>query len=221
LLQRHAPLVPHLRKQRQGLFEKGPCPGLVPVGHEDEAGSGERHGTLVRRAGRTLAAAQAQLQAGGFGKALELLAGAEAGPLDEPQSARVDWLRGQVAYASGQGSDAPPLLLKAARQFEPLDPDLARETYLDAWQAAHIAGHLAGGGDLDEVSRAARALPPLKRPPRPADLLLDGLTLLVTDGPAPAASVLRQAASAFVGPDVPGAQLLRWGRMALVAGTVL
>ena len=51
----------------------------------------------ARRAGRTLAAAQAQLQAGAFGKALEMLAAAEAGPLDEVQGARVDWLRGQIA----------------------------------------------------------------------------------------------------------------------------
>jgi hypothetical protein len=69
-------------------------------------------------------------------------------------------LRGQVAFASGQGSDAAPLLLKAAWRLEALDLDLARETYLDAYQAAQIAGHLAGGGDLDEVSRAAPALPP-------------------------------------------------------------
>jgi DNA-binding CsgD family transcriptional regulator len=175
----------------------------------------------ARRAGRMLAAAQAQLQAGAFGKALELLATAEAGPLDELRSARLDWLRGQAAFASGQGSDAPPLLLKAARRFEPLDPGLARETYLDAWQAAHIAGHLAGGGDLEEVSRAVRALPPPPHPPRPADLLLDGLALLVTDGPAAAAPVLRQATNAFAGPDVPVAQLLRWGRIAPVVGTAL
>ena len=113
----------------------------------------------ARRAGRTLAAAQASLQAGAFGKALELLAMAEAGPLDELQGARADRLRGQVAFASGLDSDAPPLLLKAARRLEPLDLDLARETYLDAWQAAQFAGHLAGAGDLLEVSRAARACP--------------------------------------------------------------
>ena len=86
----------------------------------------------ARRAERTLAAAQASLQAGAFDKALELLVMAEAGPLDELQSARVDLLRGQIAFASGLGSDAPPLLLKAARRLEPLDLDLARETYLDA-----------------------------------------------------------------------------------------
>jgi DNA-binding CsgD family transcriptional regulator len=175
----------------------------------------------ARRAERRLAAAQADLQAGAFGKALELLAATEAGPLDELQSARLDWLRGQIAFASGQASDAAPLLLKAARRFEPVDPGLARETYLDAWQAAQIAGHLAGGGDLDEVSRAARALSRSAYPPRPADLLLDGLTLLVTDGPAAAAAVLRQATNAFAGPDVPVGQRLRWSWMAPMAGATL
>ena len=102
----------------------------------------------ARRAERTLAAAQADLRAGAFDRALELLATAEAGPLDDVQGARADLLRGQIAFASGPGSDAPLLLLKAARRLEPLDPDLARETYLDAWLAALFAGHLAVGGDL-------------------------------------------------------------------------
>jgi DNA-binding CsgD family transcriptional regulator len=175
----------------------------------------------ARRAGRTLAAAQASLRAGAFGKALELLATAEAGPLDEVQGARADWLRGQVAFAAGPGSDAPPLLLKAARRLEPLDPGLARETYLDAWQAALFAGHLAGAGDLAEVSHAARALPAPEGPPRPAGLLLDGLALLVTDGPAAAAPVLRQAISTFGDPDVPVAERLRWSWMASVASLPL
>lgn len=72
-----------------------------------------------------------------------------------------------------------------------------------------------------DVSRAARALPLPKQPPRPADLLLDGLTLLVTDGPTAAAPLLRQATSVFADPDVRIAQLLRWGRIAPVTGTVL
>ena len=60
---------------------------------------------------------------------------------------------GQVAFASGLGSDAPPLLLKAARRLEPLDLGLARETYLTAWLAALFAGRLACGADLLEVPR--------------------------------------------------------------------
>ena len=55
----------------------------------------------ARRADRALAAAQASLQAGAFDAALGLLATAETGPLDEFQRARVDLLRGNVAFASG------------------------------------------------------------------------------------------------------------------------
>src|SRR5215831_16706926 len=147
----------------------------------------------ARRAERALAAAQANLQAGGFGRALELLAAAEAGPLDELQSARADLLRGRIAFASGQGGDPEPLLLKAAGRFQSLDLDVARETCLDAWHAALFAGHLAGAGGLLEISRASQALPPSVHPPRPVDLLLEGLALLVTDGLGAAAPVLRQA----------------------------
>ena len=151
----------------------------------------------ARHADRILAAAQASMQAGEFGKALELLATAEAGPLDELASARVDLLRGQITFASGLGGDAPPLLLKAAKRLEPLDPGLARETYLSAWMAALFAGRLAGAGDLLEVCRAARALPPPAEP-RTVDLVLDGLAMIVTDGPASAAPTLRRAVNAFV-----------------------
>ena len=166
-----------------------------------------------RRTGRTLAAARASLQAGAFGQALDLVAAAEAGPLDELASAQADLLRGQIMFASALSSDAPPLLLKAAKRLEPLNLDLAGETYLDAWHAAMFAGHLAGAGDLLEVSRAARALP---RPPdpRPAHLLLEGLALMVTDGPAAAAPPLRQATAAFAGADMTTEDVLRWGWMA-------
>jgi DNA-binding CsgD family transcriptional regulator len=176
------------------------------------------------RVERTLAAAQVSLEAGELGQALELLATAEdgvSGPLGEFASARVDLLRGQVAFASGLGSDAPPLLLKAARRLEPLDPDLARETYLSAWMAAMFAGRLAGAGDLIEVSRAARALPASPDPPRPVDLVLDGLTLMVTDGPRAAAPTLRQAVSGYTAADIPVADELRWGWLAQAAASAL
>jgi DNA-binding CsgD family transcriptional regulator len=175
----------------------------------------------ARRTERALAAAQASLQAGAFGQALELLVLAEAGPLDELQAGRADLLRGQATFVSGLGSDAPPLLFKAARRLEPLDLGLARETYLSAWMAAMFAGRLAGAGDLLEVSRAARALPAPADPPRPADLILDGLALLVTDGPAAAAPALRHVVSAFAGPGISAAEGLRWGWFAQAAASAL
>ena len=174
----------------------------------------ERAATLTldpaRRAERALAAAQAKYQAGEFDATLALLATAEAGPPDQLRRARADLLRGQVAFASSLGSDAPPLLLKAARQFEPLDPRLARDTYLDALAAATFAGRLSLGGGLREVAEAARAAPPPPGPARAPDLLLDGLALLVCEGYPAGAPVLRQAVSAFRGADVTREEGLRW-----------
>ena len=117
-----------------------------------------------RHAERALAAAQANLQAGAFGKALDLLAEAEAhgsGPLDELASARVELLRGQIVFASGLGSDAPALLLKAAKRLESLDVGLAREAYLSAWMAALFAGRLAAAAIC---SRSAGPPGPSPRP---------------------------------------------------------
>ena len=95
----------------------------------------------THRARRALAAAQAKHQAGAFDAALGLVAIAESGPLTELQHAQVDLVRGQIALS--RGSDAPPLLLKAAKRFEPLDERLARETYLDALTAVFFPGMLA------------------------------------------------------------------------------
>ena len=162
-----------------------------------------------RRAERILAAAMASMQAGAFGKALELLAAAEAGPLAEFQHARVDLMRGTIAFASGFGSDGPPLLLKAARRLEPFDLGLARETYLTAWRAAVNRGHSAGGDVLPEICRAIRDLPPPSGPPRLLDLLLDGLALLGTDVRAAAIPALQRAANAHT--DLRAEDVLRVG----------
>ncbi len=178
----------------------------------------------ARHADRALAAAQASMQAGAFDKALELLAIAEdqgPGPLDEFASARVDLLRGQIAFATSRGSDAPPLLLKAAKRLEPLNRDLARDTYLTAWLAAAFAGRLAGADDMAEVSRAARALPPPEQRPHPLDLLLEGFALLANDGPAAAAPALRQAVNAFASSDSPMKDGLQFGSLASAAAIAL
>ncbi len=164
----------------------------------------------ARRAERALAAAQAKYQAGAFEAALGLLDAAETGPLGELQRAQADLLRGQIAFASRRGSDAPPLLLTAARQFEPLDLRLARDTHLDALSAAVFAGRLAlGGGGVREVAEAARAAPP-PDPPRPPDLLLDGLAALITEGWPTGAPMLKRAVSAFRSADISREEGQRW-----------
>src|SRR6476661_3552958 len=75
----------------------------------------------THRGERVLAAAQAKLEAGAADAALQLLAMMQTGRLDELQRARVDLLKAQIAFAINRGSDAPPLLLKAAKRLESLD----------------------------------------------------------------------------------------------------
>ena len=181
----------------------------------------ELTGEPGRRSERALAAAQASLQAGAFDAAAGLLATAAAGPLDELQQARADLLRGQIAFASSAGSDAPALLMKAARQLESLDATLARQTYLDAWGAAMFAGQFAGAGSLHEVARAARSAPPPAAAPRPPDLLLDGLAVLVTEGRAQAAPLLRRAARVFAEGEITVEEGLRWGWLATTAAAIV
>jgi DNA-binding CsgD family transcriptional regulator len=174
----------------------------------------------ARRPDRALAAAQATLQAGAFDAALGLLATAEAGAVDEVQRAQAELLRGHVALASGSLSDAPGLLLEAAQLFEPLDMQVARETYVTAWGAAFTAVHLTGGEDgLEEICRAIRALPPPPGDPRPLDLLLDGLALLTVEGHAAAAETLKRASTVLT--TISLEEVLRWGWVATGAPTAV
>src|SRR5256885_13022428 len=109
------------------------------------------------------------------------------------------------------GPTAAPLLLKAAKRLERVDPELAREIYLDAWGAAFFAGRLASAGSVVEVSRAAKSALRSTRPLRASDLLLDGLSTLVTEGRAAAAPLLRRAMAAFAEEASPVQENFRWG----------
>jgi DNA-binding CsgD family transcriptional regulator len=181
----------------------------------------ELTGDSARRADRALAAAEASLQAGMFDVGRRLLATAEVGPVDELQRARLDLLRAEAAYSESRGSEAPALLLRAAKTLDRLDPKLAGETYLDAWSAALFAGRLASTGSLHHVSREALARPRPAGRQRPSDLLLHGFSLAFTDGRSAAAPVLERAATGFAGKDATVEEVLRWGWLATAAAVMV
>jgi ATP/maltotriose-dependent transcriptional regulator MalT len=178
-------------------------------------------GDSAQRADRALAAAEAGLGAGAFDLALGLLAAAESGPLNELQRARLDLLRAEAAYSESRGGEAPGLLLRAAKALESLDPRLARETYLDAWSSALFAGTLAGGADLEKVSREVRAAPRSASRGRPADRLLEGFAMAFTDGRSAAAPLLAEAARGFGGDGVSAEEVIRWGWLATAASVMV
>ena len=162
-----------------------------------------------RRSRRALAAAQAKLQAGALDDALRLVATAESGVLTELEQARAELLRAQLSFFSTRGNDAAPLLLEAAERLREIDPELARETYLEALTAAIFAGPLAGpGASSSEVAQAAKAAPPARKP-RGLDQLLDGLVALLTDTYAAGVPILRKTQRAF-GAGMSEREELRW-----------
>jgi len=163
----------------------------------------------TRRTERALAAASANLQAGAFETVRQLLSVAEAGASTDLQQARIDLLAADLAFLTNRGSDAPSLLLKAAKRLEPIDADLSRATYLQALCSAMFAGRLALGGGVLEVARDVEAAPPPTSAPRASDFLLDGLVANYTRGYAAGVPLLRQALDIFE-PDVPVAEKLRW-----------
>mgnify|MGYP000146098791 CR=1 FL=1 len=80
------------------------------------------------------------------------------GPLDERDEAMVEQLRGRIALHLSRAGEAASLLLDAGRRLESIEPELARDTHLEALYAATVAGRF--GGAMKEVASAARAAPP-------------------------------------------------------------
>ncbi|MEU6705542.1 hypothetical protein [Streptomyces wuyuanensis] len=114
----------------------------------------------ARRATRALAAAQTEIDASGAAEhAHNMLAAAESGPLDDLQRARLERLRARLVFSQLRSGDAPRLLLDAADRLAPLDTALARDTLLEAINAAIFAGRLSEGPGLREVAEAARTVP--------------------------------------------------------------
>jgi DNA-binding CsgD family transcriptional regulator len=162
------------------------------------------------RARRELEAAQAKFEAGAFDEAVTLASNAEAGPLDDVQRAELDLLRARISFAEERGNEAPRLLLTAAKDFERFDARRARATYLEALSAALFAGRLAVACGAREVAAAVRALPEPPKPAAAADLLLDGLARMITEGPTTGTPAVREALRAFVSRDIDADEGQRW-----------
>jgi DNA-binding CsgD family transcriptional regulator len=154
-----------------------------------------------RRGQRMLTAASAKQNSGALDAALALLVEVEAGELDEFGRAHAELLRGRIALEQRRGADAGRLLASAARRLEPLDPELARETYLEALGGA-VVGDLEVPGGTRAVAEAARAARSRAASPRAADVLLDAFATRVTDGYAAAAPALTRGLELLLASDV-------------------
>ncbi len=144
------------------------------------------------RTRRALEAAQAMRTAGHFDAASDLLSIAEAGSPDSLQRAHIRLLHAHLAFHRTRGVEVPRMLGDAAATFAPVDPALARETYLDALDAAIVGG----SPDVQALARTALAAIPASTP-RPPDLLLNALAVTIVDGYAQGVPAVRRALDAM------------------------
>jgi DNA-binding CsgD family transcriptional regulator len=173
-----------------------------------------------RRTERALGAGTAHLQAGALDAVRQLLSIAETTATDDLQRAQIDLIAADLAFVTNRGSDASPLLLKAARRLEPIDPQLSRATYLRSFTATTLSGRLTLGGGVLEVAHAAKCAPPPTDAARAPDLLLKGLAAHFDQGYAAGLPTLREALD-VLGIDMSIDEQLRCHWLACVVATHL
>ncbi|MGP2438647.1 AAA family ATPase [Streptomyces sp. JW3] len=148
----------------------------------------------AKRTERTLTAVRAGLDAGLTDAAAELLTTVEHTALDTDQHARVDLLRGRLAFSRHNDGNGPLFMLRAAQRLAGSDPERSRACFLDALEMSLVVGRAAGV--MDTVLAAARSAPPVSRAPD----VLDALIRLERDGHRAAVPLLR---AALDGADTP------------------
>jgi DNA-binding CsgD family transcriptional regulator len=163
------------------------------------------------RSARALAAAQAKFDAAAPDAADALLASAELGPLTDLQRAQLARLRAQIVFSRRRGSDAPPILIDAAKRLEQLDARLSSETYLEALGAAIFAGRLAGDVGEREAAEAARAAPVGSQSRGLASVLVEAVAIRYTEDYASAVAPLKRALQEFLLEARRGAhEIMHW-----------
>ncbi|HWH19350.1 MAG TPA: AAA family ATPase, partial [Solirubrobacterales bacterium] len=152
-----------------------------------------------RRARWALASAHLNLMVGSTQEALALLSTAANAPLDDDARARLDLAKVQLDYATSHDADDAHRLLAVAKRLEPIDADLAIQTYMEALGIGLIAGGVDEGVDVAAIAIAAQAASELASSPHgdPRRLLLDGATRLVRAGYDAGAPPLSDALAAY------------------------
>jgi DNA-binding CsgD family transcriptional regulator len=150
-----------------------------------------------RQALRLLLAAEADLAAGATERAQRLLEQSAPHLTDPTARARAMRMEGAIRFADGRGGDTPKLLFDAAMALRHLDPRLAREALMDAFQSAMWAGDLTTGTTMLDVAEVARTMPEPDADATAPSLLLRGYAERLTSGYAPAVEWWRRAVEAL------------------------
>jgi DNA-binding CsgD family transcriptional regulator len=145
------------------------------------------------RVGRLLDAAQELIDSGELEDASALLDRIASEQLDDVQRAQARTVNAELVLARGEGNSSD-LLLHAGHELEPFDLAKARKAYLGGFMTALFAGRLGLHDGVVDAAHAVRAVPAIiSDEATGTGLLLDGYGLLVSEGAAAAAPVLRRA----------------------------
>jgi DNA-binding NarL/FixJ family response regulator len=145
------------------------------------------------RADRVFAAMYATQTTDGPERAMRWLAMREPNTLDPRQAAQMNYIRAHVELVHDRGATTAAGLIEAAKSLVAHDPDLARDTWISAFEAARFAGRFGGELGLREVAQAFRTSSGLPADDSPLRDLLEGLATLWLDGLPAGLRVLRPA----------------------------
>jgi DNA-binding CsgD family transcriptional regulator len=166
-----------------------------------------------RRAHRALDAAVAKQEAGQFADATNLLGVAKSGRLNPLDRSRALLLGAELDSATECSREATAPLFQAAKSLETLDPDRARDTYLEAFSASLFEGPPGDSGAVHQIASAllhGRSPSPPDRAATGSDLLLYGMAMLVDRGYEAAVPILQGALNTFIREPVSDPSSLRW-----------
>lgn len=160
------------------------------------------------RASRLLGASHAASLAGNLVHAQSLLEAARNGDLEEFDRARAQLLDGMIRLYLGQGQHAPALLLKAAKSFAPLNPELSRRALLTSFSAFMAALQCSEGTSGHEIGEVALAALQGESGESTVDVLLRGVASAFVCDFAEAAPALRRSLATYA--ELSAEEITEW-----------
>jgi DNA-binding CsgD family transcriptional regulator len=165
----------------------------------------------ARKSDRLLAAVRMRSAEGDGTRAQPLLDAAMARVRDGRQRAQAQWTQGLIWLGAGHAFDAVRVLARAASSIEQYDDGMPLHTLITAENAALYAESLGADSEVNAIAAAALHLLPEGASLRPAEELVRGIAIRLTDGYVAAAPVIRGALAGLRerGENDDGARLMQ------------
>jgi DNA-binding CsgD family transcriptional regulator len=147
----------------------------------------------VRKTDRLLAAVRMRSAEGDGTRAQPLLDAVMARVRDGRQRAEAEWTQGLIWLGAGRARDALRVLTRCVSSIEQYDEGMPLHALITAENAVLYAGSLGERSLADAITSAAVHLLPEDSSLQPAEALVRGIAILLTDGCVAAAPNIRAA----------------------------